>query len=176
MISLAAPGDPGRPPDTVRHPDPAAAGMQMPAAVMEGSPTPRIVRLPEPSGIAVNPVAGIAIGPPSAVNYQDTRLPTPTDAFQLHPGAIRRKVIIEITHLRWRAADIHGRRSFRRRRRRRLGSRGWRRGFLDRRGDGDRYHRRLSRGSIKPLIIGKRLRLISQHIVAIEHRRDYLRR
>src|ERR1041384_2857452 len=96
VIAGATPDHPGRSPDRVRRPDPAAAVVQIPSAIMEWRPTPRVIRLPIPSAIRVNPMPTITIGTPAVINRNDARLPTPADAVQLNPRAVRRKVIVKI--------------------------------------------------------------------------------
>src|SRR5438132_1344971 len=58
MLSGSAPDYPGRRPDCIGHPHPAAALMHMPASIMKRSPAPGVVRLPVPAAIGINPVTG----------------------------------------------------------------------------------------------------------------------
>lgn len=81
MVAFAAPDHPGRRPNAIGHPDPAAPRVQFPASIMERSPTPGVTRLPVPAGVAVNPVTAIAIRAPGVINHHDTRLPAPAVAF-----------------------------------------------------------------------------------------------
>src|SRR5881396_3775444 len=55
------PADPGRGPDPVREPDPPTGRMQVPAAIMKWRPAPRIIRVPVPTEIAVNPMPAVAV-------------------------------------------------------------------------------------------------------------------
>src|SRR5437016_10521649 len=99
MIALGAPGNPGRPPNSIRSPDPAATIMQLPAAIMKRGPAPGIIRLPEPSGIGINPMAAITVGPPSSIDDHRARLPAPAESFQFHPRTVGREIVVKIVHL-----------------------------------------------------------------------------
>src|SRR5882762_2448745 len=98
-ISREAPGYPGRSPDAVGVPNPATTIVQLPPAIMERSPTPGIIRGPVPTAIGVNPMTAVAIGAPPAINDHGAGLPAPAEASQLHPGAVRRKVIVKIGYI-----------------------------------------------------------------------------
>src|ERR1019366_2994865 len=63
-VPARPPGHPGRPPDPVGRPNPAAARVLIPAAIVKRRPAPRIVGLPKPSRIGVNPVTAVTVGPP----------------------------------------------------------------------------------------------------------------
>lgn len=149
MIVRRAPGYPGRPPNPVRSPDPTAALVHLPAAIMKRGPAPRIIRLPKPSAVRVNPVASLAIGPPTSVDHHCSRLPAPADSCQIHPDTIGREIIVKVIHLRRRRAHINRRGS---------GLRLWR--------DFRLWWRRLGRGWI-------RLCLSAQRIVMAQHRGDH---
>src|SRR5215470_15374077 len=77
VISRRAPDDPRRRPGRVRDPNPAASVMQLPSAIMERSPAPRVLRLPIPSTIRIQPMAAVAVRPPSVIDQNDARLPAP---------------------------------------------------------------------------------------------------
>lgn len=111
IITCGAPGNPSRTPNPVRSPDPPTAVVHLPTAIMEGGPTPGIIRLPEPSAIRVNPVAAIAIGTPATIDRDRAWLPAPADAVQFHPGSVRREIVVKIVHVDGRGADINRRRS-----------------------------------------------------------------
>src|SRR5260370_21879057 len=76
---------------------------------MKRRPAPGIIRLPEPSAIAVDPVSGVAVRPPTAIDRQDTRLPAPADTIQGYPGSIGRKAIVKVSDLGRRAGNINRR-------------------------------------------------------------------
>src|SRR5882724_8749804 len=101
-ISREAPSYPGRSPDPVGVPNPATTIVQLPPAIMERSPAPGIIGGPVPAAIGVDPMTAVAIGAPSAINDHGAWLPAPAEAFQLHPGAVRRKVIVKIGDILWR--------------------------------------------------------------------------
>src|ERR1019366_10227634 len=75
-------GNPGRSPDSIRRPDPAAPWMGIPPPIVERRPAPGLAGLPIPPGIAVNPVAPIAVGAPTGRSHNRARLPAPTKTFQ----------------------------------------------------------------------------------------------
>ena len=145
FITRRSPNHPGRSPGAIRQPDPPYAVMQLPTPIMEWCPTPGVIGLPEPAGVSVNPMSAIAVGAPGTIDGGGPRLPAPADAGQVHPRAVRRKIIVEITDVRrciLDSSDIFGG-SF--------GGRSSRNGL--RRDDG-------------------RLRLIAEGGVTIEHRAD----
>src|SRR5262245_6583207 len=59
-----APAHQRRSPSASRHPNPANAGRTGPAPVMEWSPSPGIIRIPIPAGIAPQPTAAVRIRAP----------------------------------------------------------------------------------------------------------------
>src|SRR6266850_5737098 len=101
-ITSETPGHPRWTPHSVRVPNPPAAIVQLPPAIMERSPAPGIIGGPVPAAIGVDPMTAVAIGAPSAINDHGAWLPAPAEAFQLHPGAVRRKVIVKIGDILWR--------------------------------------------------------------------------
>src|SRR6267154_2064985 len=106
MLTLASPDNPRGSPHTVRHPNPPATRMQIPSAIMERRPAPGIIRLPEPSRIGPYPMARITIRTPCVIDYNHPRLPAPAHAFEFDPCAVGRKIIIEVSRFRRRAADV----------------------------------------------------------------------
>ena len=110
-VPTRPPRYPGRPPDAVGRPDPAAARVLIPAPIVKRRPAPRIVGLPKPPGVAVNPVTAIAIGPPTVGDHDRPGLPAPADSFQGYPSAIGRKIAVEETHVGRRGGNVGGRRS-----------------------------------------------------------------
>src|ERR1035438_4962182 len=91
-IPARPPRHPGRPPDAVGRPHPSAARVQLPAAIVKRRPAPGVVRLPKPPGVRVNPMAAIAVGPPSARDHDRPRLPAPAESFEGYPGPVGRKI------------------------------------------------------------------------------------
>src|SRR5215472_2822616 len=59
MLAAHPPGHPCRSPLPVRTPHPPTAFVVMPAAIMKRRPAPRIMRLPVPAAVGVNPMAPI---------------------------------------------------------------------------------------------------------------------
>ena len=169
MVSFAAPDDPGGSPNTVRKPNPSTAWMQLPASIMEGCPAPGIIRLPEPASIGVNPMASIAVRSPSVVDNHDARLPAPADAFKVDPRAVRRKVIVEVSDVRRRTADISRRGGF---------GCGWRRArrggnrFWSGRGHRNWGDRRQASRRVQFLVITVARVLAPENIVPVQHGRD----
>jgi len=86
-----APAYPGRTPIGVRHPDPTEPRIVAPAAIVERSPTPRVIRIPVPSMIAPNPAAIVGIGTPPGIGNDDRRLPAKSVVIDLDPRAVRRE-------------------------------------------------------------------------------------
>src|SRR5208283_820232 len=64
IVGGRAPHHPSGAPSAVGHPNPSAAGMELPAPIMEGGPAPRIFRFPIPTRIGPDPMAAIAIWAP----------------------------------------------------------------------------------------------------------------
>jgi len=110
------PGYPGWPPNRVRRPAPPHAVVPEPAAVMEGRPTPGVIREPVPPAIAVDPAPAITVRTPARVGDDHGRPPARAPAGDVYPGAIRRQGIVKN-----RVADRLGGR-------RRRGGRGFRHG------------------------------------------------
>jgi len=50
----------------------------------------------------------VAVWTPGRIDGGGTRLPTPANASQVHPGAVRRKVIVEIGDVGWSVLDSGG--------------------------------------------------------------------
>src|ERR1051326_4127783 len=67
------PGHPGRGPHGLGNPKPADARLEIPSAVMVGSPTPRFVAHPVPSGVGAFPMP-IGVGTP--IGFDTSRDPT----------------------------------------------------------------------------------------------------
>ena len=84
-----APSDPGRRPVIARIPHPTEARVLVPAAVMIRCPTPRVGRVPVPTGIGPQPRSTVAIGLPARVGHGDRRTPAPAIAGDIHPAAVR---------------------------------------------------------------------------------------
>ena len=84
-----APSDPGRRPVIARIPHPTEARVLVPAAVMIRCPTPRVGRVPVPTGIGPQPRSAVAIGLPARVGHGDRRTPAPAIAGDIHPAAVR---------------------------------------------------------------------------------------
>jgi len=102
LITRAPPNHPRRSPRPIRHPHPTGAIMLRPTAIMKGRPTPRIIRLPEPAGVCVHPVAAVAIRFPGVIDHRGARLPAPAKPSQVHPGAVRQEIIVEVGYVRRR--------------------------------------------------------------------------
>jgi hypothetical protein len=64
LVGSISPGDPRRPPIGVRPPHPTRARVTEPPSIMEGRPTPGIVRIPVPTVIGPQPASMGGIGPP----------------------------------------------------------------------------------------------------------------
>jgi hypothetical protein len=60
----------------------------VPAAVMIRGPTPRVGRVPVPTGISPKPGSTVAIGLPGRVGHGDRRTPAPAIAGDIHPTAV----------------------------------------------------------------------------------------
>ena len=109
IVALTTPHDPCGSPDSLRYPNPSTTLVEVPAAIVERRPAPGIVRLPVPSSVGINPMAGIAIRPPGAIDYHHARLPAPADSVQLDPSAIGRKIVIKVSDIGRRTADVNRR-------------------------------------------------------------------
>ena len=57
VLVVRSPGDPGRSPRRVRHPNPSVVVVERPATVVVRRPRPRLVGDPGPPGVAVCPIA-----------------------------------------------------------------------------------------------------------------------
>src|SRR5690349_20816721 len=141
--------------------------MQFPAAIMERSPAPGIARLPVPPGVAVDPVTPVAVRAPAMVNHHHAGLPAPAVTVQLNPGAVGGEIVVKISDVRRRAADVSRGRCFR----------GWGWGGGYRRFGWGRGHwlrrdgARVCRG-IEFLVVSVGLTLPLQIMIPIQHRRD----
>ncbi len=74
--------------------------MQLPAAVMKCSPTPRIIRGPIPALIRPNPATLIPVWSPIRRANHNRRLPAPLTVLSENPSPIRTKLLIKIGHIR----------------------------------------------------------------------------
>lgn len=151
------PAHPGGSPNHVRPPAPPDPTMPEPAAIVERRPTPRVIRIPIPARIGINPTAAVKIRAPARVDHHDGGLPNPAIAFQLNPGAIGGERIVK-----GRIGDIG------------LWRRGGRslslRGNLRRRGRDISIHFNRLRSHCRGCKVGL------QRGVALDHRRHHARR
>src|SRR5688572_11902639 len=98
IIAVAAPTHPRRAPGAIGNPYPAARTMIIPAAIMEGSPAPRIIRMPIPAGGGPLPTAARAVRPPAAIYDGDGGLPAPAVIADVKPTAVRREGIVKVSN------------------------------------------------------------------------------
>lgn len=74
-----------------------------PAAIVEWRPTPGVIRHPIPAAIGIDPAPAIEIGPPTVIAYDGCGLPATTRTLDIDPVSIRRQsvVIIGVIGRRW---------------------------------------------------------------------------
>src|SRR5581483_6932120 len=89
VICRVPPTHPGRSPNMVRPPAPAAVFVIEPAAIMKRRPAPGIVGPPIPSAICVDPAAAIKVRLPAMVSHANCRLPATPGSGDINPTAIR---------------------------------------------------------------------------------------
>ncbi len=108
VIVAGTPSHPRWRPHGVGIPAPAEPGMAEPAAIVKRR-APRIIRIPIPAIIRINPMPAVAIWTPSRVINHRCRTPATAIAIHLHPGTVGRQRVIEISfgHVRWRR-DVGG--------------------------------------------------------------------
>src|SRR5213078_4653410 len=87
------PRNPGGSPLCLRHPIPANARAEIPAAIVIGSPRPGLVAGPVPAGFSPLPVS-VAIGPP--IGFDPGRNPAPSIRAHNLPPAVGPERLIEI--------------------------------------------------------------------------------
>ena len=112
VFAAGTPRHPRRRPDGVRPPAPAEARMTEPAAVMKRR-APRVIGIPIPAAVGINPVAAVAVRLPAGIVNHRGRTPAASVAFDLDPRAIRRKIVVKIIHghfRRWRGVGSARRR------------------------------------------------------------------
>jgi hypothetical protein len=92
VIITVPPGHPRRGILVSRHPHPAITVLEIPAAIVEGRPTPVIVRIPGPTLIGIDPVAirGIGFKIGSHIRQPDIAV-----TGVVYPLSIRTQVIIK---------------------------------------------------------------------------------
>jgi len=88
IVTFGTPGDPGRTPNCIGGPDPPTTVMQKPASIVERGPPPGVIRLPEPARIGVDPMPGIAVGTPVAIDSDYAGLPAPANSAKLNPRTV----------------------------------------------------------------------------------------
>ena len=91
-----SPGDPRRPPHRARHPAPAEAGHDDPAAVVEGRPAPAPVGHPGPAELGQHPVAARVVGREVGADQRRVRRPDPPVAAVVDPVAVGRELVLEL--------------------------------------------------------------------------------
>jgi hypothetical protein len=92
VAATTSPGDPGRCPFIAGNPGPSVVFVVIPAAVVERSPSPGVVRYPGVSVVGHHPVAVGGIGMKIASHVGD---PDPAIGAVVDPSAVRLKLIVK---------------------------------------------------------------------------------
>src|ERR1051326_6755179 len=95
ISSATSPHHPGGSPVIIGNPNPAVKRIEHPAAVVERSPSPRIIRDPCPAHIGITPVAVRIIRRETCVAH---RHPHITVTRIVYPCSVGRKLIVKHLH------------------------------------------------------------------------------
>ena len=96
FVCAIAPAHPRRRPFITGRPDPAVTRILQPTAIMKSVLAPGIIRLPEPAGPRVFPMAGIKIRTPTQLLILNIGPPAKTVSRDIDPLTERRKLTFKI--------------------------------------------------------------------------------